>query len=157
MKPSHWFRYYSSVFDTVEINSTFYRFPKPSNIKKWYRDSPECFIFSVKANKEITHIKRFSKVKDRINQFYSVISENLKEKTGVFLFQMPPNFRYSQSNLERIIISLNSAFKNAVEFRHTSWWNEEVYTVFRKNNIAFCTVSAPKLRRSLSRLQIFVM
>ena len=145
LKPSQWFKYYSSVFDTVEINSTFYRFPKPSSIKKWYKESPESFIFSVKVNKEITHIKRFKDTKVLIDRFYATVSENLKEKTGVFLFQLPPSYRYSKDNLARILSQLNTNFKNAVEFRHISWWNEEVCAALREHNIAFCTVSAPKL------------
>ncbi|WP_457639429.1 DUF72 domain-containing protein [Persephonella sp.] len=70
LKPSEWFTYYAQVFNTVEINSTFYNFPKNSNLRRWYRQSPENFVFSIKANKEITHIKRFKDVSDRLKEFY---------------------------------------------------------------------------------------
>ncbi|SNZ09021.1 Uncharacterized conserved protein YecE, DUF72 family [Persephonella hydrogeniphila] len=147
--PSKWFEYYSSIFDTVEINSTFYRFPKKSSVKKWYRQSPEDFVFSVKVNKQITHIKKMKNVKEELDQFYSVLSESLQEKLGAFLFQFPPSFRYSKENIERILENLNPYFLNVVEFRHKSWWNEEVYKIFLDKKITFCSISAPRLPEKL--------
>ncbi|WP_297474101.1 DUF72 domain-containing protein [Persephonella sp.] len=149
LKPSEWFRYYSSVFNTVEINSTFYKFPKKSSMKRWFRDSPDDFVFSVKVNKDITHIKRLKDVKNELQDFYNVVSDALKEKTGAFLFQMPPSFRYSKENLTRILESLSPEYLNVVEFRDVSWWNEEVFTVLSQNRIIFCSISAPKLPEKL--------
>ena len=155
LKPNQWFKYYSSVFDTVEINSTFYHFPKSSTIKKWYKDSPENFVFSVKVNKTITHLKKFKDTQDLINQFYKVVSENLNEKLGTFLFQLPPSYKYSKNNLQKIINQLNPEFKNVVEFRHKSWWNEEVYKILKENNICFCSISSPKLPEDLIKTSDF--
>ncbi len=155
LKPNQWFKYYSSIFDTVEINSTFYHFPKSSTIKKWYKDSPENFVFSVKVNKTITHLKKFKDTQDLINQFYKVVSENLNEKLGTFLFQLPPSYKYSKNNLQKIINQLNPEFKNVVEFRHKSWWNEEVYKILKENNICFCSISSPKLPEDLIKTSDF--
>ncbi len=155
LKPNQWFKYYSNVFDTVEINSTFYHFPKASTIKKWYKDSPENFVFSVKVNKTITHLKKFKDSEDLINQFYKTVSENLKEKLGTFLFQLPPSYKYSKNNLQKIVTQLNPEFKNVVEFRHKSWWNEDVYRTLKEYNICFCSISSPKLPEDLIKTSDF--
>ncbi len=155
LKPNQWFKYYSSVFDTVEINSTFYHFPKGTTIKKWYKDSPEDFVFSVKVNKSITHLKKFKDTQDLINQFYQVVSQNLKEKLGTFLFQLPPSYKYSKINFERLIKQLNPDFKNVIEFRHKSWWNEEVYKSLEENNLCFCSISSPNLPEDLVKTSDF--
>ncbi|WP_457622851.1 DUF72 domain-containing protein [Persephonella sp.] len=145
LKPSKWFEYYVKFFNTVEINSTFYNFPKEKNLKNWMRKSPESFLFSVKVHRSITHNKRFKDVKDDLERFYKIVSEVLTDKLGVFLFQLPPSFRYSEYNLKILIESLNLSYKNVVEFRHKSWWNNDVFKVFSKKGITFCSVNAPKL------------
>ncbi len=155
LKPNQWFKYYSSIFDTVEINSTFYHFPKGSTIKKWYKDSPDDFVFSVKVNKVITHLKRFNDTQELIDRFYKIVADNLKEKLGTFLFQLPPSYKYSKNNLDKLIKQLNPNLKNVVEFRHKSWWNEEVYTALREKNICFCSISSPKLPEELIKTTDF--
>ncbi|WP_299227950.1 DUF72 domain-containing protein [Sulfurihydrogenibium sp.] len=149
LKPNQWFTYYATKFKTVEINSTFYNFPKKISIKRFYKISPEDFKFSVKVNKAITHIKRFNDVQKDLNEFYEIVSQNLEEKLGVFLFQLPPSFKYSEDNLEKILSQIDKRYKNAIEFRHKSWWNQEVYDAFRKENLIFCSISAPKLPEKL--------
>ncbi len=149
LKPSQWFKYYSNFFNTVEINSTFYRFPKKSSMRKWYREAPENFKFTVKVNKEITHLHRLKGVKDRLNEFYKIVSEALQEKLGTFLFQLPPSYKFSEENLTRIMETLDPEFRNVVEFRHESWWDTRVYELLEKNNIIFCSVSAPSLTDNL--------
>ncbi len=149
MKPSQWFKFYAKYFNTVEINSTFYRFPTRNSLRKWYRDSPENFKFAVKVNREITHLHRLKNIKDRLKEFYDIVDETLKEKVGVFLFQMPPSFKYSEENLHRIVENLDPSRRNVVEFRHNSWWREEVFEAFEKNNITFCSISAPDFEDQL--------
>ena len=140
---SEFFAYYQEHFDTVEINASFYRFPTRDSVRRWYREAREGFLYAVKAHREITHIKRF-RDPERVKEFYGVVSE-LGEKLGPILFQLPPSFRYSEENLGRILSSLDPSFKNAVEFRHPSWWREEVYQAFREHRVAFVSVSAPRL------------
>lgn len=149
LNQSEWFKFYTHHFKTVEINSTFYRFPKKESVRRWYRDAPPDFLFSVKVNKIITHIKKFKESRDTLNSFYGIISENLREKLGVFLFQLPPSLRYSKSKLEEILGQLDTGFKNAIEFRHSSWWNQQCYDLLEKNGITFCSISAPKLPEDL--------
>ncbi len=144
LKPYQWFEYYSKHFNTLEINSTFYRFPSPSSLKNWYKIAPENFVYSVKVNKYITHIKKFKGVKEQLDRFYTLSSTHLKEKLGTFLFQLPPFFKYSPDNIHSIVNQLNKRFKNVLEFRNESWFKEEVFNTLKNNNIIFCCISSPK-------------
>ena len=140
-----WFAYYCKFFNTYEFNSSFYKFPTSKNLHTWYKKSPDEFIFSVKALKLITHIKKFVECEREINDFYQVCREGMNDKLGCVLFQLPPSFRYSPERLELISNSLSPDFKNVIEFRNESWWIQEVYDEFIKNNLIFCSVNYPKL------------
>jgi uncharacterized protein YecE (DUF72 family) len=138
-----WFEYYCQYFSTLELNVTFYRFPTKSALEGWYQKSPEDFTFAVKAPRSITHYKKLIDTKGMISDFYNVIDLGLKEKLGCVLFQFPPNFACSEEHIQRILQSLDPAFKNVVEFRHISWWNKEVYDMLGKHGIGFCGMSHP--------------
>ena len=140
-----WFEYYCTYFNTVELNVTFYRFPKLESLQSWYNRSPDDFKFTVKAWKGITHYKKFTNSKTATRDFYKVISDGLKEKLGTVLFQLPPSFRFSDENLARILDTLDPAFDNVIEFRHESWWNEDVVKKLKACHIAFCGISHPSL------------
>jgi uncharacterized protein YecE (DUF72 family) len=141
----YWFDYYCQHFKTLELNVTFYRFPQLSFLQTWYRKAPADFRFSVKAPKAITHFKQFHDTARMINDFYGTINNGLQEKLGPVLFQMPPRFAYDEERLERIIKSLNPSFNNVAEFRHVSWWRQDVYKALAENNITFCGMSHPTL------------
>ncbi|NEU07689.1 DUF72 domain-containing protein [Flavihumibacter sp. R14] len=140
-----WFEFYCRHFNTVELNVTFYRFPKLSFVEDWYNRSPKDFVFAVKAPRLITHFKQFHDAERVISDFYSVIKEGLKDKLGCVLFQLPPRSAYTEERLERIVSSLNPSFENVLEFRHLSWWNEEVFKNLEKHKITFCGMSHPDL------------
>jgi len=140
-----WFDFYCEHFDTLELNVTFYRFPQLSFLQNWYQKSPPGFRFSVKAPRAITHYKKFNDTGDLVTSFYDTINNGLKEKLGPVLFQMPPGFHYDEEKLDRIINSLNLSFTNVLEFRHISWWRENVYNELAEHHIAFCGMSHPTL------------
>lgn len=142
---SQWFEYYCRFFNTYEMNGTFYKFPTLKTMENWYHKTPEDFLFSVKAPKEITHIKKFIGCEDAIKDFYAVCNEGLKEKLGPILFQFPAAYHYSPENLNRIISQLDLKCENVIEFRHQSWWIPEVWEILEKNNITCCSVSHPQL------------
>ena len=141
---SKWFKYYTEKFNTVELNSTFYHFPKISSAKTWYKNSPPDFVYTLKVSRIITHIKRFKGTKRLISDFYKV-GEELKEKMGCFLFQLPPNLTFDEKRLGEIIGQLDLDKRNVIEFRHISWFNQKVFSELRKNKIIFCIVSLPNL------------
>jgi uncharacterized protein YecE (DUF72 family) len=143
----NWFGYYANVFDTVELNAPFYRWPKPATVRRWRRDAPKNFIYTVKVNQLITHEKRMVRTKRLVQSFYE-IEPTLAEKMGCFLFQFPPSYHYSVSRLKSIVTQLDPAHRNVVEFRHRSWWRDSVYEAFAARGISFCAVSAPRLPES---------
>jgi uncharacterized protein YecE (DUF72 family) len=141
----NWFSYYAGQFATLELNVTFYRFPKLSVLQTWYDQTPEGFRFSVKAPKAITHFKQFHGTVDMLADFYGTIREGLADKLGPVLFQFPPRFHYVPERLERVLGQLDTGFNNVLEFRHPGWWQEEVYAILRQNGVAFCGMSHPGL------------
>lgn len=140
-----WFDFYCEHFKTLELNVTFYRFPQLSFLQNWYNKSPADFRFALKAPRAITHYKKFNDTADLITSFYDTINSGLQEKLGPVLFQMPPSYIYDEEKLHKIINSLNPAFKNVLELRHASWWNNEVFDKLARHNITFCGMSHPAL------------
>ncbi|KUJ60862.1 hypothetical protein AR687_15765 [Flavobacteriaceae bacterium CRH] len=140
-----WFDYYCQHFDTYEMNGTFYKAPTIKVMENWYNKVPAQFIFSVKAPKEITHIKKFIDCENQLSEFYGVCKMGLKEKLGPILFQFPPSYDFTDERLHTIVNSLDSDFQNVIEFRHKSWWNQEVFESLKFNKITFCSVSYPGL------------
>ena len=140
-----WFEYYCQHFNRVELNTTFYRFPKLSSVEEWYNRSPPDLVFAVKAHRLITHFKQFHNAEQVIIDFYSLVREGLKDKLGPVLFQLPPRAAYTEERLQRIIANLDPSFENVLECRHVSWWNTHVYDELGKHGITFCGMSHPEL------------
>ena len=144
-----WFEYYSSQFNTFEINSSFYRMPTLKSLQSWFEKAPEDFIFSVKAPKAITHEKRFVDCAVELKLFYEACRGGLRHKCGPVLFQLPPSFGFSTDGLQQILGKIDPDFTNVIEFRNESWWNEDVYEALRSSGVAFCNVSYPKLPETI--------
>ncbi|GEO07572.1 DUF72 domain-containing protein [Segetibacter aerophilus] len=142
---SKWFDYYNNRFKTLELNVTFYRFPRLPYLENWYHKSPDAFTFSIKAPRAITHYRKFVKAEKYLEDFYGTVREGLKEKVGCVLFQMPEVISYKQQKLEQIIQNLDPTFTNVLEFRNATWWNQEVYNTLANHNITFCGMSHPSL------------
>lgn len=138
-----WFQFYCRHFNTIEINSSFYGIPSPVSLQKWYDESPEKFLFSLKAPRLFTHLKRFNIDKQDILAFYDLVIAGLREKLGCILFQMPPSFSFTSERLRLICEQLDPGFNNVVEFRHKSWWLPEVFKTLQQHHIAFCGQSYP--------------
>ncbi len=146
-----WFAQYLKRFDTVEINASFYSWPTVANVQAWRRQpGRKRFVYTVKVCELITHVKRFKGTKTLIRDF-GIIADMLGERMGCFLFQLPPSYRYTKARLDAILTQLDPKRRNVVEFRHASWWNEDVYEAFRKAGIIFCSCSGPRLPDELIR------
>lgn len=149
LPPKDWLTYYSSVFNTVELNGTFYRMPKLADLKKYVNATPPDFTFSVKVNRFITHVNRL-KEKQSILDFQNIVRDGLGDKLSAFLFQMPPSFHYSDETLERLMANIPHEPGCVIEFRHISWWNEQVKIALRDASLTFCNVDFPKLDTHLT-------
>jgi uncharacterized protein YecE (DUF72 family) len=143
LQPKNWLAHYSTVFNTVELNGTFYRTPKLSDLKKYYDVTPPGFRFSVKMSKQITHILKLKESQSLITEFQALIREGLEEKCIHFLFQLPPSFHYSEENLELVLTNIPHNPENVIEFRHVSWWNEDVRRKLAEAELTFCNVDFP--------------
>ena len=134
---------YSKEFNAVEINSTFYRKPTVKTLLKWSDETPDDFRFFIKIPKTISHEKRLLDCKDEISAFCQYISKNLKDKLSGFLYQFPPSFKNTKENIDLILNNLDFIFLNVIEFRHESWWNNEIFEILKHKNIIFSGVSFP--------------
>lgn len=144
LKPKDKLKYFSRYFKTVEINYSFYCLPQASTYQNWYDQTPDGFVFAVKASRFITHIKRLKNVKDAWKQFLEN-ALNLKEKLGPILFQFPPSFKTNQENLKKLdeffkFICLKCKVKHlrfGFEFRHKTWCDKKIYNLLKKYNVAW--------------------
>ena len=143
-----WFSYYAANFRTVELNAPFYSWPTINTVKAWLRQAEtNDFVSTVKVSELINHVKRFCGTKTLVKDF-GFIADLLGKRMGCFLFQMPPSYRYTAPRLKAILGQLDHARRNVIEFRHRSWWNENVYAAFRRSGTIFCSCSAPKLPKT---------
>lgn len=140
---SKWFDFYLDHFNTLELNVTFYRFPRLPFLESLYQRSHDNFTFSAKVPKAITHFKQFHQCNSMVADFYGLLREGLKHKLGAVLFQLPGRASYKPEKLERILEVMDPSFTNVLECRHMSWWNAEVFNVLSANNVSFCGLSHP--------------
>jgi uncharacterized protein YecE (DUF72 family) len=158
MKPKDWLQHYSSVFNTVELNGTFYRTPKLSDLYKYANTTPDDFTFSVKMSRYITHVLRLKNSRQYIDEFQKLVQDGLADKLSYFLFQLPPSFHYNEENLERILSNIPHNSKNVIELRHASWWNDAVQKAFTDAHLTFCNVDFPGLASHfINTTQVFYL
>jgi len=139
--------YYAERFRTVEINYTFYRTPNEKILAGWNRETPEGFKLTLKAPKRITHDARLKDCAELL-QFFLKTAATLGPKLGALLFQLPPFLRKDVGLLDTFLEGFPSGVCAAFEFRHRSWWDEDVLARLRAKNLALCvadseTLSAP--------------
>lgn len=134
---SKWFRHYASDFDTVEINNTFYQLPKEQTFKTWHEQAPKGFLFTVKANRYITHVKRLKDAKEPIQTFFGR-AKLLKENFGPVLYQLPPNYHKHLDRLSDFLQVLPKKRDAIFEFRHKSWFSQDTYELLNEFGAGFC-------------------
>ncbi len=143
-----WLDYYAQFFNTLEVNNTFYRFPSEKLLVNWYKKTPENFRFTLKANRAITHTRKFHNTEQLTTTFYR-LTRLLREKLLCVLFQLPPVVHKSMALLQTIVNQQETSVMNVLEFRHESWWDSEVYDFMNKHGLIFCSVSASELPERL--------
>lgn len=145
MPTKDWFGHYADTFKTVELNAPFYSWPTVAAVNTWLRQAEsKPFIYTVKVCELITHIKRFKDTKELVRDF-GYIADVLGTRMRCFLFQLPPGYHYTPERLKDILDQLDHKRRNVLEFRHKSWWNDEVYEAFRATGTIFCSCSGPGL------------
>ena len=136
LESSEWLKYYSQIFDYVEVDSSFYRIPNQFMVKNWFKKTPDNFRFTAKFPKVITHDKHLVDVDKEVEVFLNNI-EPLHEKTLALLIQLPPSMEIMSGleGLRQLVPLLDKRFRYAVEVRHLSWFQDLAYNFFADNNI----------------------
>jgi uncharacterized protein YecE (DUF72 family) len=130
-------RYYSSRLPAVEINNTFYRMPSVPLLSSWAEQVPDGFAFALKASQQITHRKRLKEAGDAVSYFLRVAT-TLGDRLGPVLFQLPPNLKKDLPRLTNFLALLPPASHSAFEFRHESWFDDEVFGALSSAGAALC-------------------
>lgn len=131
--------YYSTQLNAVEVNFTFRQLLKETTAQKWIAETPAGFKLSVKAHQVITHIKRLKKTEDFIPRFLGTIEPLANaRKLGPLLFQLPPNMKADADVLAEFLAILPRGVAAAFEFRHESWFNDQIFELLKKCNRALC-------------------
>jgi len=139
-----WLEHYAAIFDTVEVNTTFYRLPRREAVASWVAGSPPGFLFSVKASRYLTHVKRLRNMDQGVARFYERI-EPLVESPhmGPVLWQLPGNFQRDDERLASAIDALPPG-RHTFEFRHPSWFAKDVYALLREHGVALAIGDDPR-------------
>ena len=134
---SRWLEHYASVFDTVEVNSTFYRLARRDAVARWVEQTPASFVFTVKASRYVTHMKRLTDMGRPVERLYAPLQPLIEAvRLGPVLWQLPPDFRRDDERLAAALDRLPPG-RHAVELRHASWFHPDVYALLREHNAAF--------------------
>jgi uncharacterized protein YecE (DUF72 family) len=140
-----WLAHYATRFPVVEVNNSFYMLPRAETFLRWREETPEGFLFAVKANRFITHIRRLREAGDPVALFWSRATL-LGDKLGPVLFQLPPNFRADPALLAEFLGLLPAGMRAAFEFREPSWWRDEVYDLLDRSGAAWVLADRPGAR-----------
>ena len=143
---SNWLSYYSKVFDFVEIDSTFYRIPNVVMTRKWSSNTPDDFRFAAKMPGALTHEKRLGEGIDASLRYFYEVMMPLKEKVASILIQLPPSLTKSEGFDKFKKMVLDDRFRHALEVRHESWFDDEVYEYLKQNNICLAWSQLAELR-----------
>ena len=140
-----WFEFYASEFDTVEINNSFYRLPKPETFEAWRDQAPPGFCYAVKANRFLTQSKKLKECEEPISRqmlsFYA-----LRPALGPILYQLPPRFKANLERLESFLQLVPKDVTNVFEFREPSWYTDDVFALLDRYGASFCAHDMPGSR-----------
>ena len=140
-------RFYATRLPAVEINNTFYRLPKDTVLQTWAGQVPAEFRFVLKAPQKITHVKRLKDTAGEMEYFFRVAA-TLGPKAGAFLFQLPPHLRKDVERLKAFLMLLPAGSAVAFEFRHPSWFDDEIFACLRERNCALCVADSDETATS---------
>jgi uncharacterized protein YecE (DUF72 family) len=144
---SRWLARYAEEFDTVEVNSTFYRLASRDAVARWAAQTPDGFLFAAKASRYLTHVRRLREIEEGIHRYYERIMPLVEaDKLGPVVWQFPATFRREGDALERVAgaLELVPPGRHCFEFRHESWFTEEVYALLREHDAALVIGDHPR-------------
>lgn len=134
---TRWFGRYAEEFDTVEINNSFYRLPKPETFDKWREQAPPGFCYTVKANRFLTQAKKLKDCEEPLERMMSAV-RHLGDRLGPILYQLPPRMSINLERLESFLAIVPKDIANVFEFRHPSWYEQATYDLLDRYGAGFC-------------------
>jgi uncharacterized protein YecE (DUF72 family) len=144
MPARQWLEHYAESFGTVEVNNTFYRLPTHSAVEGWAKQTPRGFVFTVKASRYLTHVKRLTDLGQGVKRYYERIEPLIEaKKLGPVLWQLPGNFQRDDERLKAALEALPKG-RHCFEFRHPSWFDDDVYRLLRKRRAALVIGDHPE-------------
>jgi uncharacterized protein YecE (DUF72 family) len=149
LSKSRHFEFYASQFSTVEINLTFYRLPAAKMVEGWRDKAAAGFVYAVKGSRFITHIKRLVDAAEALDVFFDRIGP-LQRRIGVILWQLPPTLHKDAARLDAFLSELPRSYHHALEFRHGSWLDEEIFEALRRHSAAYVSVSSQIMPMNLT-------
>jgi uncharacterized protein YecE (DUF72 family) len=140
-----WFAFYAGIFDTVEINNSFYRLPKPAVFEKWCAQAPPGFCYAVKVSRFLTHNKKLKEPEAPLDLFIGN-ARHLGDRLGPLLYQLPPRWALNRERLTHFLGALPAGLTHVLEFREDSWMTDEVLALLDAHQVAFCTHDMPGMK-----------
>lgn len=140
-----WLSFYAESFNSVEVNATFYRIPKSATVRGWLRKVPQNFLFTVKANRLITHQRKLRNVEEALAKFFSALAP-VHQNHGCILYQLPPSLHRDDALLSDFCSILRERYpqwRHAIEFRNNSWLEERVFSILGDTGVCYVLVSGP--------------
>jgi uncharacterized protein YecE (DUF72 family) len=145
---SRWLEFYAERFDTVEVNSTFYRLPRRDAVARWVEQTPDGFLFAVKSSRYLTHVKRLRELGPGLELFLERIEPLLRSpKLGPILWQLPPTFRRDHARLAEALDRLPPELRHCIEFRDPSWFVPDTYALLREHGVALTIGDRPEVNK----------
>jgi uncharacterized protein YecE (DUF72 family) len=138
LRKSDWLTWYASQFPTTEINGSFYRTPSLDAVRSWRDQTPRDFLFAWKASKFITHWKRLGETCPNSIELMESRLKALSPKVGAVLFQLPPQFSKNRDRLAAFLEMLPRGYRFAFEFRHKSWYDDDVFSLLHEHDVSLC-------------------
>lgn len=152
---SRWFAHYTTAFDTVEINNSFYRLPSAETFAKWRDQAPTRFLYAVKASRFLTHMKKLKDPEEPIDRLFSRMRA-LGRRLGPVLYQLPPGWKADAERFAYFLAALPRGIRHVVEFREPSWYGEEIRALLDRYKVAMCLHDMPGSATARERVGPFV-
>ncbi len=137
IRQKDWFRHYAQTFDTVEINNSFYHLPAESAVASWARQAPPGFLYAVKVNRFITHMKKLKDPEGPLRNFITRM-QALGDHLGPLLYQLPPHWPCNRERFRTFLNALPSDLTHVFEFRHPSWLNDQIFADLDSHGASLC-------------------
>lgn len=150
-----WLAHYARFFPTVELNNTYYMLPGPKTFEGWRNNSPEGFIYAVKANRFITHMKKLKDPQEPLARMFER-TDLLGPKLGPVLYQLPPRWRFNAERLDTFLRALPKGVQHSIEVREPSWINPQFFEMIERAGVAYCIASLPLYHTPLTATAPFV-